>query len=1169
MRHVQTYCKSLKVLTIALFLSAFNLASAEDTEIFKNEALAEPPNLLVILDNSGSMTNEIEGTGQTRMEALGEAFETFISNPDVLDVNIGLMAFSNGNESPRPHGVSVPVTPVDDEITPIMLSNLIPTSESTGDNLGFFSLADDNLPDPVSGQTVRQYLPQVVNSWTASGGTPIVDALHEAALYFKGSDPKWGYAHAAKVNAAHPSTYTGSILAEYQTQLTGRTRVCTVIGNCGINCEAIMTQSECPDGATSCYTGENCTTETEQDWNRCDLGSEADCLASDPEYTYCEAESDMDCDTTCDGGKDPETGACLGTETTSCSTDDYFECYKDIEVTSCDREKYRCEETEEVLVTTGSATYTSPITSYCASNTIILMSDGSPNASAGTSETEAVREEVKALIGTTDDCAPVAGQVDPVTEYNTLADGRCGPELVEHLATVDQSSSVTGDNVVNTYTVGFAVDDRPEAKAYLESLAAAGNGKYFPANDSAALAAAFMSILQDTLSTSRSFAAPVYTVDTDSLIANSDDIYLPLFQNTDFPAWAGNIKKFKLNDAGEIVDAAGDAAFDANGSLKSTAVDYWMPTGATATANDDPITSGGFANNLTPASRKILVDEGNALKTIDTVTNLKGLLGDTSMSDAKQNTLVNYIKGFEDDGTTARLAIGDILHSEPTFISYSNNKGVLFFGTNEGYLHAIDAADAVDGGGVEKFAFMPSSLLSNVEALKENAPVTDGGLTRIYGVDGGMMAFITDANNNGIVDSNDGDTATLVFGLRRGGNEYYALDVSDPDAPKLKWKINNTGDFAKLGETWSKPKAAKLRYVKGGSSALTDVLVFGGGYDNRLDEETVGSRSADAQGNAVFIVELETGDLIWSTDNATGTKPSNSIPSDIRTLDMDDDGSIDRLYFGDTGGNIWRVDLTAYDNDTGRTRYDVRNNSQITKFADFSGSGSDKRKFFFEPDVSVFQSGGEEVLIVAIGSGYRPHPLNENIADRFYVLSDADVRTVPSPTGNPLDDSDLEDVSTLNGDSFFPDNKGWYMDLTKGSGEKVLASPLIFLSKVSFTTFTVGDSSTTINDNGCSVTGSNIASIYVLDLMTGAATVDLDGDGDIDEDDTDTEIPNGNILDTPQLVFNEPTNCTTDGCNYFVDLRVGNVSTPIIDKDTVGANNDLGNFLPKVYWLSK
>jgi len=76
--------------------------------------------------------------------------------------------------------------------------------------------------------------------------------------------------------------------------------------------------------------------------------------------------------------------------------------------------------------------------------------------------------------------------------------------------------------------------------------------------------------------------------------------------------------------------------------------------------------------------------------------------------------LALHKEGFKNDGTP-RKHLGDILHSKPSVVAYGD-KEVIFFGTNEGYLHAINAADASSaGGGKELFAFMPSVLLSSIQ----------------------------------------------------------------------------------------------------------------------------------------------------------------------------------------------------------------------------------------------------------------------------------------------------------------------------------------------------------------------------------------------------------------------------------------------------------------------
>ena len=102
-------------------------------------------------------------------------------------------------------------------------------------------------------------------------------------------------------------------------------------------------------------------------------------------------------------------------------------------------------------------------------------------------------------------------------------------------------------------------------------------------------------------------------------------------------------------------------------------------------------------------------------------------------------------------------------------------------------------------GGEELFAFMPESLLDNLPAIYNN----EFGDQHIYGLDGSLTRWHDDTDSDGIVD--DDEDVTLFFGMRRGGTEYFALDVSDELAPVLKWRINqDTPGFERLAQSWSR-----------------------------------------------------------------------------------------------------------------------------------------------------------------------------------------------------------------------------------------------------------------------------------------------------------------------------------------------------------------------------
>jgi type IV pilus assembly protein PilY1 len=95
--------------------------------------------------------------------------------------------------------------------------------------------------------------------------------------------------------------------------------------------------------------------------------------------------------------------------------------------------------------------------------------------------------------------------------------------------------------------------------------------------------------------------------------------------------------------------------------------------------------------------------------------------------------------------------------------------------------------------------------------------------------------------------------------------------------------------------------------------------MFAGGYDTNKDDRS-GVGTDDSEGNAVYVVNAETGKLIWKARGGSGGASAtvyehsglvDSIPSALTVADTDGDGITDRMVVGDTGGNVWRADLTG------------------------------------------------------------------------------------------------------------------------------------------------------------------------------------------------------------------------------------------------------------------
>lgn len=115
---------------------------------------------------------------------------------------------------------------------------------------------------------------------------------------------------------------------------------------------------------------------------------------------------------------------------------------------------------------------------------------------------------------------------------------------------------------------------------------------------------------------------------------------------------------------------------------------------------------------------------------------------------------MNFVRG-KDSAGQARQFMGDMLNTKPVVVDYGT-KQLIFAGTNEGYLHAID----VDTG-VEQWAFMPISLLKNTETFYENVPSKN----HVYGLDGALTVWTYDKNSDGVIKSSDGDKRVLFFGF--------------------------------------------------------------------------------------------------------------------------------------------------------------------------------------------------------------------------------------------------------------------------------------------------------------------------------------------------------------------------------------------------------------------
>ena len=693
----------------------------------------------------------------------------------------------------------------------------------------------------------------------------------------------------------------------------------------------------------------------------------------------------------------------------------------------------------------GSPQYTSPITHECQQNHVVLLTDGIPDWNPVSAP------EAKSIIG--GDC-----------QLKILGDlGYCGPEFAAHMNNYDLDSALEGTQNLTVHTIGFNLLDN----TWLKAVSSAGGGSHSTADSASELTTAITSILTSVAPVNTTFVAPGATVDHFSRLAHREDIYLALFQPDKTPGWNGNLKKYTIKGLPPAIFDVNnaEAVNTAEGVFRDEARSFW----STETDGNN-LLLGGAASLLDPADRKLVSYFGGSNTDLFSASNeislnnssvTQGLFNADSEAELAQ--MMDWLYGIDvldqdrdGDTTDLRHHFGDPLHSQPQLITYGGTQtdpdSMVVFGTNDGFIHGINAKD-----GKEQFAFMPNTLFDNLKRLYNNNQIASDD-ARVYGMDGDLTVWIKEENKNGIVDTND--AVYLYAGMRRGGRDYWVLDLTDRDNPAFKARIQGgVGNFAELGETWSKPTLARINI--GGS--IRQVLIFAGGYDNSQDEKT--TRIADNVGRAVYIVDAENPtDILWSgsghpfatlyPNTERFTEMNYSIPSDVLVINDGENNLASQIYVGDMGGQVWRFDV----NNGAGEGPDLVSGGVIADLSEDKDESA-ARKFYFPPDLSLSIVDNQQFLNIGIGSGFEAHPLDSVIEDNFYMIrypyqasgnyGTTDPSTAPDNFRSiKMDDlfdatdniiGQGTDVQIEDAREELNNSHGWFIDLPR-PGEKILGA---------------------------------------------------------------------------------------------------------------------------------
>ncbi|MEO0184577.1 MAG: PilC/PilY family type IV pilus protein [candidate division WOR-3 bacterium] len=481
-------------------------------------------------------------------------------------------------------------------------------------------------------------------------------------------------------------------------------------------------------------------------------------------------------------------------------------------------------------------------------------------------------------------------------------------------------------------------------------------------------------------------------------------------------------------------------------------------------------------------------------------------------TDATADSVIRYIRGTDYPNLRPRIAdgkvwkIGDIINSSATVVARpmerydylygdvtyqefwnaeSLRRPIVYVGANDGMLHAFNAGyyrDVTDPDpfkvgyqdplgayslGQELWTFIPYNLLAHLKWLP------NPHYCHVYYVDltpypTDVQIFAPDAIHP------QGWGTILTVGMRLGGGEirseadtlnsaYALIDVSDPLNPSPMWEFTHTN----LKYTLTYPTAIKVKDL------MTEkwFMVFASGPINCAGESNQNAR--------IYVLDLATGTI----ERIFVVPDANSFVANIFGIDWDQDYSVDLIYFSDCfrdnaapggwGGKIYRIktrksidpndwDLSAVTQNLQRPMIAEGNVTidEFNKLWIFFGSG----RFFSDVDEAdtttkqLFVGIKEDtVSTFTLASMY-------NVTNVWIdTAGDAHIGAVVKPFAEFMDD-----VYATN---------GWYRYFARG-GERSLTPALVFGGAVLFTTFVpTGDI--------CSYGG--IGNLYAMFYRTGTA----------------------------------------------------------------------------------
>lgn len=676
------------------------------------------------------------------------------------------------------------------------------------------------------------------------------------------------------------------------------------------------------------------------------------------------------------------------------------------------------------------------------------MEDNVPSAGAGVEDDRAPWQHMTTftlglgIFGSLNYHADYKTNTNPTSTFNQIRNGAI-------------NWPVTPDST------GFSSD--PEKADDLWHTAVNGRGQAFSAANPDEVASGINAALSGVNARVASAAAAA----TSNLepVAGDNFAYTASYETV---RWVGDV------EAREIDLAAGTVGTTAVWSAAAKLLDK---VSQACDTRDIRLFRGGAADNLVPFKLGTFACDlggsptGSAVTTLDAAeqayfdaSKLSQLSQHPTMTDGTSGTenqranavgaaLVNFLRGQRGNegfvsGDATRFyrarshVLGDIVNAQPLFVkvpfaqyvdagydafkaAHASRTPMVYVAANDGMLHAFRAGTSTTDtlGGTEAWAFIPTMVLPNLYRLADEKYAD---LHRFY-VDGTPVAA-------DIYDPVGSSWKTIVVGgLNNGGTGYYALDITDPAAPKGLWEFKHSttcydpGDTSthaadcNLGLTYGNPVVSKL-------SNGTWVVFVTSGYNN------VSGDANDGQGY-LYVLNANTGRILKKIGTGVGDSANPSGLGKINNWVNDgiSNNTTERVYGTDLAGNLWRFDVNGAPASGGLA----------TRVATLLDAGGNPQSITSKPEMANVGAPPRPLIYVASGRYLGASDITNTQVQTIYGIRDpltatpyADLRTSLSQitVTNQTVSGVVQRTATCSANCASSD--GWYVDLPD-SGERV------------------------------------------------------------------------------------------------------------------------------------